>query len=59
LEARFARVVDQIEAVFQAFKYKKENKVGDSVKEFQIYALKVIEKEGLEELREVIENIEF
>ena len=59
VEAKLARSVDQLEAVFQAWVYQKNNLVGGSVKEFKEYALKVTQKNESSEILEILSEIDL
>ena len=48
MEAKFAKSIDQLEAVFQAWVYQKNNLVGESVGEFLEYAKKNIKRKWTE-----------
>lgn len=56
-EALFVQSMDQLEAVFQAWLYQKNNLVGDSVKEFKVYAEKVARENKCESILEILKSI--
>ncbi len=57
-EALFVRSIDQLEAVFQGWFYQKNNLVGNSVKEFNIYAKEIAKKNGNKEILEILESMD-
>ena len=56
-EALFVRSMDQLEAVFQAWLYQRNNLVRDSVKEFKVYAEKVAKENKCESILEILRSI--
>jgi len=58
-EAKFVRSMDQLEAVFQAWVYQKNNLVGESVKEFKKYAKETAEKNGNINILEILDEVEL
>ena len=58
-EAKFARSMDQLDAVFQAWVYQKNNLVGDSVKEFKVYAKEVAKKNSNQSILNILDNIDL
>lgn len=58
-EAQFAQSMDQLESVFQAWVYQKNNLVGDSVKEFKVYAEKIARENKSESILEILESIDL
>lgn len=59
IEAKFAKSIDQLEAVFQAWVYQKNNLVGESVEEFLVYAKKVTKENDQGEVMEILESIKL
>ncbi len=57
MEAKFAKSIDQLEAVFQAWVYQKNNLVGESVGEFLEYAKKISKENEQKEVLEILESI--
>ena len=57
MEAKFARSMDQLDAVFQAWVYQKNNLVGNSVKEFKIYAKKVAQENKNQSILDILYDI--
>ena len=58
-EAKFAKSIDQLEAVFQAWVYQRNNLVGESVGEFLEYAKKVAKENEQGEVMEILKSIEL
>ena len=56
MEAKFAKSIDQLEAVFQAWVYQKNNLVGESVGEFLEYAKKISKENEQKEVLEILES---
>ena len=51
--------MDQLEAVFQAWVYQKNNLVGESVKEFKKYAKETAEKNVNINIFEILDEVEL
>lgn len=59
MEAKFAKSIDQLEAVFQAWIYQRNGLVGESVGEFLEYAKKVAIENEQKEVLEILDSIDL